>query len=732
MNPYSLTLRNLKGAALTHSELDANFQHLNYAITEVSGLTSGSTVIISGASVESVTLAELTSLVASSGLTHGGFYEITDSTCSYFIDKVRLMANSVSTFEPSATGLFWYPDYRLSLTGNTSINWHTENIWTSAPHLFGITFFSIGDVFIFGGIRFQNTTGGNSNPIQGVDWSRLDFSLSNGYIQHWNDIQYNLQEDKLLYRREFVLNTNINSPTLTHYQCENEWHSSYWGDYLLTLVASIEFSGFTGSDFMMWGGGATNCILKGGLLGNIFNRGFTTNLNINNYSAVFALGNVSVTNLRHNYGFTTFDGSILAFNLDINGGSNEAFTSVELFNTGTSDRTSLSIGNTRVIASDIQMANSDDIANYSGGTLQMEDCSFIHSSFICAEALTKFGDWDGNTFEYSKVNLYGTTNISCDVFGNNFNHADLEIAFNPNGTDIISIVNCDFNQGGKALDDFAVEQTSRGLFIGKVPTGDVDWHTMDVSNIIHMGYNTINQTTLNLAGNVEVFGNNISAHLLTVVGERGAAEIYYNNFVLRHDEFASITPRESLVITDNQELFLPLNVSKVYLESNNAGGNYSVFLDLAPDAYSSGSTHYFNDCVLEGTSVYTYIKRYGTSGTTTSDLDTWFPFFNTSTGEFIMPTQMMYGNKLILDGGTGTTINKMALRRDKIFDIETVSGSSITLSYSPRAGLLTGSEFILTQASDLTLSAGAENISDSLTIKTLNGLNFEKARNIYV
>ena len=102
-----LTLRGIKGSALTHGELDNNFLCLDTAISSLNNYVSTNFLPLSGGII-SKTYTEISTLIINNELVQGAFYNITDRCDSGLIIQA-INGNKLSI---NGVGLFLNPDFQ--------------------------------------------------------------------------------------------------------------------------------------------------------------------------------------------------------------------------------------------------------------------------------------------------------------------------------------------------------------------------------------------------------------------------------------------------------------------------------------------------------------------------------------------------------------------------------------------------------------------------------------------
>jgi hypothetical protein len=186
-----------EGTPLTQ-RTNLNFVGAGVTVTD-SALTNASIVTVSGgASVISLTNAQMLALISASNVVAGQFYLINDAIYTNGGVVVQGVSNNKISLQGSA--FFLNADYQSvgnysGVSGFVSALglWSTDTVPVS-----------IGDCVVWNNLNYKNLTGawGTAPNTDVVNWVVLTKSVTNGYILEVDFIKYNAQNNKIFYRAD--------------------------------------------------------------------------------------------------------------------------------------------------------------------------------------------------------------------------------------------------------------------------------------------------------------------------------------------------------------------------------------------------------------------------------------------------------------------------------------------------------------------------------------------------
>jgi len=218
-----LTLRGIKGSALTHGELDNNFLCLDTAISSLNNYVSTNFLPLSGGII-SKTYTEISTLIINNELVQGAFYNITDRCDSGLIIQA-INGNKLSI---NGVGLFLNPDFQDvgDYSGLLIPKGNNKGVWFLAGQS-GVGAFANGDIVFWNGIMYQVTDDSqfdtNSPNINTDAYSPLSKSVTNGYILESDTVTYNFDSDVILSRKDKRGNIVENEHSVNSFQWGNDY-----------------------------------------------------------------------------------------------------------------------------------------------------------------------------------------------------------------------------------------------------------------------------------------------------------------------------------------------------------------------------------------------------------------------------------------------------------------------------------------------------------------------------
>lgn len=156
----------------------------------------------------SVTNAQIISLISGGTLIPNQIYQISNATFGItppIAFNVFIKATSINSLDTYGSGKFFNADYNSNgdysgVTGFVA----QKGVWSSFA--FPVV---IGDVAIWNNLHWKNLTGLNGfNPpdVDLVNWQLLPYSATNGYIIEHDLIGYDVQTNRITWRKDNLLN----------------------------------------------------------------------------------------------------------------------------------------------------------------------------------------------------------------------------------------------------------------------------------------------------------------------------------------------------------------------------------------------------------------------------------------------------------------------------------------------------------------------------------------------
>ena len=150
----------------------------------------------------SLTNAQLLNLIATNTIVAGQFYLVTDALGTD--GGVVLQGDAINGSSVNGTGLYYNADYQavgnysgvVGFTSNVGIWWNPP----PAPVPFGA-----GSVVIYDNLHYVNLTnvwGVLSPPLDGANWQLIPKSPTGGYIRACDQVRYNVQTNRVVYRAD--------------------------------------------------------------------------------------------------------------------------------------------------------------------------------------------------------------------------------------------------------------------------------------------------------------------------------------------------------------------------------------------------------------------------------------------------------------------------------------------------------------------------------------------------
>jgi hypothetical protein len=186
-----------EGVSLTQRQ-NLNFVGAGVTVTDNLGSNSSVVTINGGASVTSLTNAQMLALIAANTVSAGQSYLITDAT--YSNGGVVVQGLTANTISLQGSGLFLNADYQA--VGNYSgvSGFHSAlGLWS-----IDVQSVTIGDCVVWNNFNYKNLTGawGTAPDTDSVNWVVLTKSVTNGYILEGDFVKYNVTTNKVIYRAD--------------------------------------------------------------------------------------------------------------------------------------------------------------------------------------------------------------------------------------------------------------------------------------------------------------------------------------------------------------------------------------------------------------------------------------------------------------------------------------------------------------------------------------------------
>jgi hypothetical protein len=247
----------------------------NIKVKDLSGNT-----ISSGNQLITLTKSEMDELLSISGLTNGNFYQITGvHPTLYGGTNIILQATSKNTLSRSGWGLFYNPNYslysvwdnkdRINIGSTTGFFEFNENIhgdqgqtgylveipgqstltfintggnWSTTTNIYGDSSgsyaayssyisqasYSVGQKVIWGGIVWENLTGGVGNTPLGWPYTQVYLDNTNWTPVFYNTTDYKLVCDIIEYQYEYD-NISYRRDDTNEVYSDYIWFSNNWG-----------------------------------------------------------------------------------------------------------------------------------------------------------------------------------------------------------------------------------------------------------------------------------------------------------------------------------------------------------------------------------------------------------------------------------------------------------------------------------------------------------------------
>jgi len=201
---YSVTSGGVSGHVIQDEGISltqrVNLNFVGAGVTVTDNLASNSSVVTinGGASVTSLTNAQILTLISSSTVSAGQSYLITDAT--YSNGGVVVQGLTTNTISLQGSGLFLNADYQA--VGNYSgvVGFLSAlGLWS-----IDVQVVSIGNTVVWNNFNYKNLTGawGTAPDTDVVNWLVLTKAVTNGYILEGDFVKYNVTTNKVIYRAD--------------------------------------------------------------------------------------------------------------------------------------------------------------------------------------------------------------------------------------------------------------------------------------------------------------------------------------------------------------------------------------------------------------------------------------------------------------------------------------------------------------------------------------------------
>lgn len=201
---YSVTSGGVSGHVIQDEGISltqrVNLNFVGAGVTVTDNLASNSSVVTinGGASVTSLTNAQMLTLISSSTVSAGQSYLITDAT--YSNGGVVVQGLTTNTISLQGSGLFLNADYQA--VGNYSgvVGFLSAlGLWS-----IDVQIVSIGNTVVWNNFNYKNLTGawGTAPDTDVVNWLVLTKAVTNGYILEGDFVKYNVTTNKVIYRAD--------------------------------------------------------------------------------------------------------------------------------------------------------------------------------------------------------------------------------------------------------------------------------------------------------------------------------------------------------------------------------------------------------------------------------------------------------------------------------------------------------------------------------------------------
>jgi hypothetical protein len=177
-----------------------NLNFVGAGVTVVDNLLTNSSVVTinGGASILSLTNAQMLALITANTVVAGQFYLITDAV--YTSGGAIVQGIATNKISLQGSGLFLNADYQS--VGNYSgvVGFASAlGLWST-----DVVPVVIGDCVVWNNLNYKNLTGawGTAPDTDVVNWVVLTKSATNGYILEVDFIKYNVTSNKVIYRAD--------------------------------------------------------------------------------------------------------------------------------------------------------------------------------------------------------------------------------------------------------------------------------------------------------------------------------------------------------------------------------------------------------------------------------------------------------------------------------------------------------------------------------------------------
>lgn len=374
-----------------------NLNFVGAGVTVVDNLLTNSSVVTinGGASIISLTNADMLTLIGANTVVAGQFYLITDAV--YTSGGAIVQGIATNRISLQGSGLFLNADYQS--VGNYSgvVGFATAlGLWST-----DVVPVAVGDCVVWNNLNYKNLTGawGTAPDSDVVNWVVLTKSVTNGYILEVDFVKYNVTTNKVFYRADGrgnqveLVEATINS--LTAFQwgrnvvgrnvVSSQGYMNCTNSYCTFTSNIVSQKGFIVDTTPRISAGSVlrNNVTNEGLIATFYNKGeIADNYVSDDKSWIKYIGATKIIDVE----------AKISSNIITSGGQlnyDSVFSSSSIFANTLSYGGSLTVNTiTATIIGGCTFSNSGVQITSSVASAQLQDCSFKNASAVVIASLS--------------------------------------------------------------------------------------------------------------------------------------------------------------------------------------------------------------------------------------------------------------------------------------------------------------------------------------------------------